>query len=185
MSPSSITLLRHGDTGQRSYRGQLDDPLTDLGWQQLRAATIDGGWDVVVTSTLQRCAAFARELAEARGLPLTLDARLREYHFGDWQGIPVADLDRDHPEALGRFWADPERHPPPNAEPFDTFRQRLCDALDAIVADPGNDGRRVLVVTHGGVIKQLLALAAGRSSEGMAALQVAHASMHPLHWPPA
>jgi alpha-ribazole phosphatase len=183
MSTPAVTLLRHGDTGQRSYRGQLDDALTELGWQQLRAATADGAWDAVVSSTLQRCARFAAELADARGLPLTLDARLREYHFGDWQGVPVADLDRDHPEALGRFWNDPERYPPPNAEPFDAFRARLAAALDAVVA--AHPAQRVLVVTHGGAIKQLLALAAGRSSEGMAAIQVPHASLHPLAWPPA
>ncbi|MCF5955578.1 histidine phosphatase family protein, partial [Xanthomonas perforans] len=66
---AQITLLRHGDTGQRSYRGQLDDPLTELGWQQLRAATADGTWDAVVASTLQRCALFATELAHARAIP--------------------------------------------------------------------------------------------------------------------
>lgn len=90
---TQITLLRHGDTGQRSYRGQLDDPLTELGWQQLRAATAQGEWEMVVSSTLQRCAAFATELAGARGLPLQLYARLREYHFGRWQGVPVAEID--------------------------------------------------------------------------------------------
>ncbi|RBI53432.1 histidine phosphatase family protein, partial [Xanthomonas oryzae pv. oryzae] len=96
---AQITLLRHGDTGQRSYRGQLDDPLTELGWQQLRAATADGVWDAVVASTLQRCALFATELTQARAIPLQLDPRLREYHFGRWQGVPVADIDRDEGDA--------------------------------------------------------------------------------------
>ncbi|RBE90905.1 histidine phosphatase family protein, partial [Xanthomonas oryzae] len=118
---AQITLLRHGDTGQRSYRGQLDDPLTELGWQQLRAATADGVWDAVVASTLQRCALFATELTQARAIPLQLDPRLREYHFGRWQGVPVADIDRDEGDALGRFWADPVGHPPPQAEPFADF----------------------------------------------------------------
>ena len=36
MNVSKIELLRHGDTGQRSYRGQLDDALSEVGWSQLR-----------------------------------------------------------------------------------------------------------------------------------------------------
>ncbi|MBB5881244.1 hypothetical protein GGR74_002447 [Xanthomonas arboricola] len=59
-------MLRDGDTGQRSDRGQLDDPLAAPGWQQLRAATADGAWGAVVASTLQRCALFVIELASAR-----------------------------------------------------------------------------------------------------------------------
>ncbi|WP_349655827.1 histidine phosphatase family protein [Xanthomonas sp. 10-10] len=180
---AQISLLRHGDTGQRSYRGQLDDPLTALGWQQLRAATAAGEWDVVVSSSLQRCAAFATELAGARGLPLQLDARLREYHFGRWQGVPVAEIDRDEGEALGRFWADPLRYPPPQAEPFADFCARLSAALDAIVG--AHPDRRVLVVTHGGAIRALRCMVAGKGFARMTELAVPHASLHPLAWPPA
>ncbi|PPV07342.1 hypothetical protein XBLMG947_1353 [Xanthomonas bromi] len=178
-----ITLLRHGDTGQRSYRGQLDDPLTELGRQQLRTATAGGVWDAVVASTLQRCAAFASELAQARTIPLQLDPRLREYHFGRWQGVPVADIDRDEGEALGRFWADPVRHPPPQAEPFVEFCTRLSAALDAIVVR--YPAQRVLVVTHGGVIRALRCMVDARSFGSMTELAVPHASLHPLAWPPA
>ncbi|UXA54190.1 histidine phosphatase family protein [Xanthomonas prunicola] len=180
---AQITLMRHGDTGQRSYRGQLDDPLTELGWQQLRTATADGVWDAVVASTLQRCALFATELAQARAIPLQLDPRLREYHFGRWQGVPVADIDRDEGAALGRFWADPVRHPPPQAEPFADFCTRLSAALDHIVA--GYPGQRVLVVTHGGAIRALRCMVQGCSFASMTELAVPHASLHPLAWPPA
>lgn len=62
---AQISVLRHGDSGQRSCRGQLEDPLTALGWQQLRAATAEGIWDVVVASTLLRCAAWPRHAASA------------------------------------------------------------------------------------------------------------------------
>ena len=182
MSPISIELMRHGDTGQRSYRGQLDDPLTELGWQQLREGAANGEWDVLVSSSLQRCAAFARELAEQRGLPLQLDPRLCEYHFGDWQGVPIEEIDRDYGPALGRFWADPLTYPPPNAETFQQFQQRLCEAMDAIVAS--YPGKRVLVITHGGVIKLLRSVAAGQGPGSMAGMHVPHASLHPLPWPP-
>lgn len=177
----TIELLRHGDTGQRSYRGQIDDPLTTTGWDQLRAAVAGRHWSRVVSSSLQRCAAFAAELADARGLPLQLDPRLAEYHFGDWQGVPIEDLAEHHGDALGRFWADPEAHPPPGAESLAAFQARLSAAIDGISAQ-ADDGP-VLVVTHGGAIRLLRCLVEGRSYADMAAIDVPHAALHALPWP--
>ena len=177
----SIELLRHGDTGQRSYRGQLDDALSELGWTQLREAVEGHTWDIIVSSTLQRCAAFARELALARGLPLRLDVRLAEYHFGRWQGVPIERIAEEQGDALGRFWADPVAHSPPDAETFDAFRNRLSAALDDMSAEAVD--QRVLVVTHGGAIRLLRCLVEKRSYGDMAGIDVPHASLHPLSWP--
>lgn len=181
----TIELLRHGHTGQRSYRGQLDDALTGQGWAQLRATAATGRWDAIVSSTLQRCAAFAGELAAQRGVPLRLDARLAEYHFGDWQGVPIEDIARDQGEALGRFWADPVAHPPPRGEPFAAFQGRLAAALDQIAAEHAGTARRVLVVTHGGAIRALRCVAEQRPFGQMVEIEVPHASLHPLAWPAA
>lgn len=181
MNGVTIELLRHGDTGQRSYRGQLDDALTDEGWAQMRAAVTGREWDAIVSSPLQRCAAFSHVLAEARSLPLRLDPRLAEYHFGDWQGVPIEILADEQGDALGRFWSDPVAHPPPGAETFEQFRLRLSAALDDIARTSGR--QRVLVVTHGGAIRLLHCLVERRGYGDMAGIDVAHASLHPLPWP--
>lgn len=177
----TIDLLRHGDTGQRSYRGQLDDALSEPGWAQMRGAVADRHWDAVVASSMQRCSAFAREFAQARAVPLTLDARLREYHFGNWQGVPVEDLAEEQADALERFWADPVAHPPPGAETFAAFATRLSAAMDGIVST--HPAQRVLVVTHGGVIRLLRCIAEARDFGDMAGIDVPHASIHRLRWP--
>lgn len=182
MSSAPIDLLRHGDTGHRSYRGQIDDSLLELGWRQMRDAVLGRDWDAIVSSPLQRCAAFAQELAHARGLPLALEPRLLEYHFGQWQGRAVDAIAAEDGEALARFWADPVAHPPPGGERFGDFAARLVAAADEIVR--GHAGRRVLVVTHGGVIRLLRCLAAGRRYTDMLNIDVAHASLHALNWPP-
>jgi alpha-ribazole phosphatase len=180
MSGAIIELLRHGDTGQRSYRGQLDDPLTALGWSQLREAVVGGEWALIMASTMQRCALFARELAQTRGVELRLDARLAEYHFGRWQGVPIETLAEKQGDALGRFWADPVAHPPPGGEAFARFRARLSDAMDDIAE--ASKGRRVLVVTHGGAIRLLRCMAERRGFGDMAGIDVPHASLHRLAW---
>lgn len=177
----SIELLRHGDTGQRSYRGQLDDALSELGWSQLRGAVEGRAWDGIVASSLQRCAAFARELSQARDMPLRIDARLAEYHFGSWQGMPIERIAQEQGDALARFWADPVKHPPPGAESFEAFHDRLCTALDDIAMESAT--RRVLVITHGGAIRLLRCRAERRSYGDMAGIEVPHASLHPLPWP--
>lgn len=177
---AAIDLLRHGDTGQRSYRGQLDDPLSELGWAQLRAAVEGKRWGLVVSSSLQRCAAFARELAQRRELPLRVDPRLAEYHFGVWQGVPIETLAETQGEALARFWADPVAHPPPGAETFAQFRERLGAALDEVAAEARD--RDVLVITHGGAIRLLRCRVEGRGYGDMASIDVPHASLHRLAW---
>lgn len=176
----SIHLLRHGDTGQRSYRGQLDDPLSELGWRQLRDAVEGTTWDRVVSSSLSRCASFARELSERRRLPLRIDARLVEYHFGAWQGVPIETIAERDGEALGRFWRDPVACPPPGGETFAAFRARLSEALDDVALEAAT--ARVLVVTHGGAIRLLRCVAEGRDFGDMAGIDVPHASLHPLAW---
>jgi alpha-ribazole phosphatase len=176
-----IELLRHGDTGQRSYRGQLDDQLSELGWQQLRTAVVGHSWDTIVASSMRRCAAFAETLAVERGLPLRIDPRLMEYHFGEWQGVPIETIAQEQGDALARFWADPTNAPPPGGEPFASFRTRLCEALNEVAIAAA--AQRVLVVTHGGAIRLLRCVAEGRDFGDMAGIDVPHASLHALHWP--
>lgn len=175
-----MQLMRHGTTGQPSYRGQIDDPLSALGWQQSRAATADGEWDLVVSSTLRRCADFAQALCDERRIPLQLDARLIEYHFGDWQGRPIADLEREEATHLAAYRADPQRHPPPRGEDFDTFGLRITAALDTIATMPV---RRVLVITHGAVIRWVQCHLAGLPFGAMAETGIANASLHAIAWP--
>ena len=69
---TTVDLLRHGQTeGGQKFRGALDDPLSSLGWKQLRISVGDYlGWQVIVSSPLIRCAAFAKELAERLDLSL-------------------------------------------------------------------------------------------------------------------
>lgn len=176
----SIHLLRHGDTGQRSYRGQLDDPLTELGWAQLRAAVEGQEWDRIVSSSMARCARFAEELAAERGLPLRIDARLAEYHFGEWQGVPIETLAEEQGDALGSFWADPVAYLPPGAETFEAFHARLSTAMDDVSAEAPE--ARVLVITHGGAIRLLRCAAEHRPFAEMADIDVPHASLHAIAW---
>ncbi len=182
-------LLRHGatdDGGPAILRGRRDDALTAEGWAQMRAATSSAprqgrdAWQAVVTSPLRRCAEFARELAEARGLPLLTDARLAELDFGAWDGRAIDSLMQDaaEAEALRGFWRDPWRYPPPRGETLADFQTRVRSAWRDIAAR--HTGRRVLIVSHGGVIRLLLCTARGLPRHRLLEIDVPHASLHPM-----
>lgn len=180
-----VDLLRHGDTGQAGFRGQLDDSLSVLGWQQLRTVCAEhaggAGWTAVLSSPLRRCAEFAREFARERGLPLVFDAGVAEYDFGDWAGACPAELFSRDPDALERFWCDPVAHPPPGAETIPAFSARVQAALNA--ARGRAPEARLLVLTHGGVIRLLRCLQGGLALQAMSSIDVAHAELHRLQWP--
>jgi alpha-ribazole phosphatase len=175
-----LDLLRHGETELGGgLRGSLDDALTAKGWEQMRAAVIDQGpWDRLVSSPLQRCARFAEELAERLSLPVALDKDLQELHFGAWEGQSAAALMETDAEALGKFWADPYAFTPPEGEPVTAFSARVLAAVERL--HRAYAGERVLLISHGGVMRLLLARARGLPREHLLNVEVAHGALFSL-----
>ncbi len=181
-SETLIDLLRHGEpVGGHRYRGQTDDPLSEKGWEQMRAAIAGRSeWDVIYTSPLRRCAEFARELSETRSLPIMIDPRLMEIGFGTWEGKTAEELRRNDPHCVERFWLDPISNRPESAEPIAEFRARVeavcSDILDA------HPGKRVLVVGHAGITRMMICLALGSPPEHMFRIQVENAGIARLRF---
>lgn len=175
-----LDLLRHGETELGGgLRGSLDDALTTLGWTQMRdAVTGQGPWDRIVSSPLQRCALFARELSEQLDLPVSFDKDLQELHFGAWEGQSAAALMEADEQALGLFWADPYAFTPPDGEPVLEFSARVLSAVSRLQRDFA--GQRVLVICHGGVMKLLLAQARGMPREQLLQVPVIHGALFGL-----
>lgn len=172
-----LDLLRHGETERGGgFRGSLDDALTDTGWAQMRQAVSGlADWDALVSSPLQRCARFADELALTHGLPLQLEPGLQELHFGAWEGRSAAELMVDSERELGLFWNDPYTFTPPEGEPLVRFEARVLTALARLQAQ--HAGKHLLLVTHGGVMRLLLARARGLPREHLLQVEVAHGAL--------
>jgi alpha-ribazole phosphatase len=175
-----LDLLRHGETELGGgLRGSLDDALTEKGWQQMREAVLaQGPWDRLVSSPLQRCARFAEELAGRLGLPVELQADLQELHFGAWEGQSAAALMETDADSLGLFWADPYAFTPPQGEPVAAFAARVLAAIARLHATYA--GERVLLVSHGGVMRLLLAQARGLPREQLLNVEVGHGALFSL-----
>ena len=174
-----LDLLRHGETTAGSgFFGSSDVPLSERGWQQLRGAVVGGDWEVVVSSPLQRCQAFAEELARQSGLPLQIEADLRELHFGAWEGRNAAQILREDEHALGAFWTDPYGFTPPDGEPLREFASRVLGAVERLQSERA--GQRALLLTHGGVMRLLLARARRLPEAQLLQVEVGHGALHRL-----
>ncbi len=151
-----ITLLRHGEIkGGTRFRGSTDDPLTPKGFQQMRAATQDPfRCDLVISSPLIRCAAFASELTLEKTASLRIEPRLAEMHFGEWEGCTSKQIYDKSPSALEQFWSDPQKYPPPGGERLLDFRDRVLAAWEDLTYSLTH--KHILLVTHGGVIRILM-----------------------------
>ena len=154
-----IDLLRHGEPrGGVRFRGNgCDDPLNEQGWRQMWQAvgeSVHWPWDVVLSSPLARCRAFAEALCARKPTSLRIVADLREVGFGDWEGLTREDIRAGRPEEYRAFYADPVLNRPLGAEPLADFRRRVESALVSEAAAGG--ARRVLVVTHAGVIRSAI-----------------------------
>lgn len=157
MTTTTVDILRHAECeGGSIFRGSTDVALSDDGWARLRRVTKPlAGWDAIVSSPMRRCRAFATELAAARDVSLAVDERFREMHFGDWEGVPIADVWAQQPEAARGWSTDPENHTPPGAESLAAIRARVAEGWVELVA--AHRGGHVLMVAHGGVIRGLIA----------------------------
>jgi len=176
----TLDLLRHGETELGGgLRGSLDDALTARGWQQMQDAVAERGpWDRIISSPLQRCRLFAEALAARRQLPLSLEPGLQELHFGDWEGRSAAELMKTDERGLGLFWSDPYGFTPPNGEPVLDFSTRVLGAVARL--HQAWPGQRLLVVSHGGVMRLLLARARGLPREQLLSVEAGNGSLFTL-----
>lgn len=116
---------------------------------QLKAKLADTHFEAVYSSPLQRCAKLAEALDF--GEPV-FDKHLIELNFGDWEMQAWDDI----PRAVFDVWAhDYANVAPPNGETFGQIQQRGLSFLTHAMQTHPN--QNIAVVTHGGVIRALLA----------------------------
>lgn len=166
---TKIDVIRHGEPeGGRRYRGHgVDDPLTETGWRQLWQAVEDhgGGWTHIASSPLQRCLAFAEQLADKLGTSIDTYDDLKEIGFGEWEGKTPEDILAADPRALDHFHADPVHNRPAGAEPLQSFSQRVWQCYQQLATE--HAGGHVLIVAHAGVARAIAANVLGMTLDNV------------------
>jgi broad specificity phosphatase PhoE len=164
MQTTRLILIRHAETeanvAQQVWQGSSDTPVTMRGERQIAAtvahlATLHrrSAVDVLYGSPLPRARRTADAISRVISLPVQVDHALREFDLGAWEGRTFADL--EEAENLSRRWqADPHFAPPGGESPH-LFQRRVLTTFERLAAI--HPDHTVLVVTHGAVIRNLLA----------------------------
>ncbi|MEL6908359.1 MAG: histidine phosphatase family protein, partial [Planctomycetota bacterium] len=181
---SRLTLVRHGESEANAARrigGDADADLTPRGEAQarsLRATLSDLAIDRRVSSDLRRAVRTA-ELGWPHPLPaLETHAGLRERTIGDWEGRSLDALRADGRANTLLRWDGS----PPGGESLHALARRV---LQWFVDH--DDGSRMLVVVHGGVVRVLVGLLDGVPTDRIGGLRIANVqveqrSVEPSRW---
>lgn len=165
-----LIMLRHGQTeynAGRRMQGQLDTDLSELGREQAEVAAEALAKHqplLIVSSDLRRALDTAVALGERSGVRVDVDARLRETHLGDWQGLTHLEVDAEAPGAR-LAWRDDARWAPHGGESRVDVAARSRPLVAELVAGQpewgsardGAQDRPVVLVAHGGLIAALTA----------------------------
>ena len=156
-----LILLRHGEPDEavrgRCY-GRLDPGLSAAGREQMRRTwrLFSGGPAAVSSSPCRRAVESASLRPEATPAA-TIDERLREIDFGEFEGLTCHDIAVRYPEAYSGWMSRPTEVTFPGGESFTAMSTRVRDALEQIRRR--HTGKTVAVVSHGGVNRVALAAA--------------------------
>lgn len=145
-----VHFVRHGETvwhAENRYAGVSDIPLTDRGRAQAETLAVwagGAGVDRVLASDASRAIDTARVSADAVGVPLEIDPRLREVDFGRGEGLTASDMEREFPSARAAFLSRPASSPLPGGEAGSAAVERAGSVLVELTASDAT----ALVVAH-------------------------------------
>lgn len=165
-----LICIRHGATQwnkERRYLGHTDigllqESLTEL--LPLKEALGGREFRKIFCSDLKRCRETLEWVYTTSTGQVVFDNRLREMDFGEWEGQTYDQLKHI---PMYRNWLDnPQSVTPPGGESWGHFQERISDFLNSLtyLVEKYSEDNQVLIVTHGGVIRQIAAMTIPGSS---------------------
>jgi probable phosphoglycerate mutase len=156
-----ILFIRHGETQwnvDKRLQGHLDIGLNREGLRQATAlgrTLLQQPLDAIFSSDLRRAADTAKAIAMPHGMQVQTDAGLRERCFGAFEGLLHPEIEQRYPPAFAA-WKRRDldaRYPcgQYHAETLREFAVRVLACVTRLAAADENY-RRIVIVTHGGVL---------------------------------
>jgi len=155
-----VVLVRHTEVekpSQFKFIGRRDVSLSEAG--QSSARTIAQNlckkykFDQIYSSHLKRCQHLAKQYVALSKIPFSLDERIVEFDFGEWEGLSLEQVFKEDANANLLY--------PPGGERIEEFEKRIFSFWEEKVLTSNVES--LLVVSHGGTIKFLLTKLQGLS----------------------
>lgn len=175
--PRTLVLVRHGETAwnrEGRFQGHQDIPLSELGRAQARALRarlevpahahlFDDALTAVVTSDLRRAHETAEIAFGGAGRTLHVRTGLREFCYGVFEGLTRHEIDERFPGVMAAWLHGDQAFAIAGGESRAAVQARSRAAVHAVLAEVPQ--RYVVVVCHGGVMRQLLSACFGDRGE--------------------
>ncbi len=164
----NIFLCRHGESeynAKRIIQGHIDTDLTPKGVIQARLAAEElknFPIERIFTSDLRRAYRTAQIIADVLGLEVEIDKRLREMHFGEWEGLTYEHIYQNHIEDFHNWLKNPVACPLPSQEDIEDFKERISSFIEFLKTI---EEKNILIVGHGGSIQGIICLSTGLGLE--------------------
>jgi len=176
-------LIRHAQTvwnRGKKIQGHSDSPLTADGekqastWGQILSQF---AWDRILASDAGRAQATAEIINGILKVPLTIDSRLKEQDWGQWEGMTVRQIEAEARQVLDEQVNAGWDFCPPGGE----SRRSVLKRSQAALAEAAEryPGQNLLVVAHEGILKSLIYHLCGRK---FLPAEPAILKSYQLHW---
>jgi alpha-ribazole phosphatase len=181
-----LLLVRHAQPTEeargRCY-GSLDISLSVDGQRHAQplANTLDGiALSAVYTSPSRRAVETASPLATVNGLAPIVEPRLRELDFGEFEGERYEEIERSHPELYRQWMETPTLVQFPGGESYAALRTRALEVMEGI--RERQRGETIAVVSHGGVLRAMLAECLLMPNEALFRLELSYGAISIVDW---
>ena len=163
MKKTKLIFVRHGESlanAQKVYLGHLDWDLSELGKSQAQKTAeflSDEPISAIYSSDLIRAYNTAVPHSKIHNLPIIKSKELREIFLGDWEGVPLAQMEEKyHDEFIYGWRARFGEFTPPNGEAVQAVARRIYS--EALRIARAHIGETVLITTHAAAIRSFWGL---------------------------
>ena len=155
-------LVRHGfsmGNKEKKFSGQMDVPLDEAGLRQAESVSEyiyrTFKVDKIYSSDLCRAFDTVKPLAKALNIEIIKAKAFREVDVGLWQGRLIEDVKKEYPESFRLYKEKPGIARFDGGETYGECQKRALDEIEKIAKE--NDGKTIVIGTHGGVVRNLRA----------------------------
>ncbi len=186
MKETEIILIRHGETewnSQKRMQGHSNSDLSEVGRGQIQALgelMKNVSFDHIYSSDSLRARQTAEAITQYSGHTLQFDQRIREKNLGVFEGLTSTEAKERHPEVYRLFKTAGANYVIDEGESTQQLLERALEFIEEIRLRHPQE--RVVMVTHGGVVRVLMKHALGMSIDSPTRFIIKNTGIFGLIW---